>query len=336
MKLCDGYRWRAGSSLLAVAWLGLGLGCGDREEAKPSGPAMRAPVEEVEEGVGNRPPEIQGIRLEPRDPVPGGSVRAQVSVRDPDGDRVELGFVWSINGSRVPGNGSQIVLPHVRKGDEIEVLVTARDGQAESEPAGSTTTVANRRPTLKNVRLQPFDEVARGTSIVAAPEASDPDGDSLIYTYEWRVNDRPVSENGPSLSTAALRQGDGIQVHVTASDGESESDRVESAKVRVANAHPEILSQPSSVLSDGVFRYAVEARDPDGDRRLRYSLRTGPDGMKINPVLGEVTWAPRPDQAGNHDVEVVVEDSGGARTIQAFDLVVAEAVTDSLPPASLE
>jgi hypothetical protein len=335
MGICGGHWRRAGASLLALPWLGLGLGCGNEEEPKPSGPSMRSPVEKTEEVAGNRPPEIQGVRLEPRDPVPGGEVRAHVTARDPDGDRVALGFAWSVNGTRVPGSGSQIALPHVREGDEIEVLVTASDGQAESEPAWSTTTVANRRPILTNVRVRPFDEVARGASVVATPEASDPDGDSLRYTFEWRVNGEPVRESGPSLSTAELQRGDRIQVHVTASDEESESDRVESAVVRVANAHPEILSQPAQAGSDGVFRYAVEARDPDGDRTLRYSLRTAPDGMQIDPVLGKVKWTPRPDQAGSHDVEIVVEDSGGARTIQAFDLDVAE-VTDSQPPASLE
>jgi len=45
-----------------------------------------------------------------------------------------------------------------------------------------------------------------------------------------------------------------------------------------------------------------------------------------------VTWQAIARQAGTHAVEIVVEDSEGARTVQAFELVVR--VADPQPAAA--
>jgi hypothetical protein len=168
--------------------------------------------------------------------------------------------------------------------------------------------------------------------VVATVAARDPDGDPLEFRYEWSVNDRPLPEEGDTLRTDRLRRGDAIRVRVVASDGTDESVPIPSGVVHVGNAHPEILSGPSGVSSDGSFRYAVQARDPDGDRNLRFELRKGPEGMKVNRIDGEVTWQATAKQAGAHAVEIVVEDSEGAQTVQAFELVVR--VEDPQPAAA--
>src|SRR5262249_7722989 len=137
-----------------------------------------------------------------------------------------------------------------------------------------------------------------------------------------------------SLPTEGLEPGDEIRVEVVASDGEAESDAAWSGVLKVGNAAPEIVSQPAGVAPGQPFRYTVQARDRERDRNLRVQLRKGPDGMSINPVLGEVTWQPRPDQAGTHVVEIAVEDSHGARTVQTFQLSVAPSETVAAVPAA--
>ena len=54
--------------------------------------------------------------------------------------------------------------------------------------------------------------------------------------------------------------------------------------------------------------------------------------MKMNRIDGEVTWQATAKQAGAHAVEIVVEDSEGARTVQAFELIVR--VADPQPAAA--
>lgn len=311
-----------GAAWLAAALGGLAIGCSDGvpEPETPGGATLAAGAEA--EGAA---PEIQRLRLEPAEPLPGDRVRAVVMARDPDGDRVELGYRWSVAGRPVSGDGAEITLPDLAKGDPIEVEVIASDGTWESEPVRAAVEVRNRRPLVVGVRLEPTPTVAPGDKVVALAVGEDEDEDEIEYEYQWRVNGRSVDAEGPSLDTASLAHGDEIQVRVTASDGDAESDPVESVVVRVGNASPEILSDPSGFREDGLFAYSVEARDPDGDRNLRYSLRQAPEGMQVDPILGEVSWRPTPEQTGRHTVEVVVQDREGASTVQRFELDVAVA-----------
>ena len=124
------------------------------------------------------------------------------------------------------------------------------------------------------------------------------------------------------FSTAGLRQGDRIEVTVVARDRRGAQSRpLASGAIDLRAAAPEILSAPAG-YDGGTFRYSLEARDPQGGR-LRFSLRKGPEGMRVDPDRGEVFWSPAPNQTGIHPVEIVVENSGGIRAIQAFELEVS-------------
>jgi hypothetical protein len=84
------------------------------------------------------------------------------------------------------------------------------------------------------------------------------------------------------------------------------------------------VSRPEIRFEDGVFQYAVEARDPDGDRNLRYSLVSAPEGMSIDRMGGEIRWQPRADQSGKHAIEVAVEDGQGGKDSQLFEVTIAK------------
>ena len=95
---------------------------------------------------------------------------------------------------------------------------------------------------------------------------------------------------------------------------------------------------PSSAQTDeGLFRYAFEAEDPDGDRNLRFRLGKAPEGMRIDPILGVSTWRPKPSQAGVHPVEVIVQDAHGDGSALHFEVTVTATPGDSdeePPPAA--
>jgi hypothetical protein len=130
-----------------------------------------------------------------------------------------------------------------------------------------------------------------------------------------------------------LALGDVVHARVVASDGESESDPIDTARVRVVGANPKIVSAPSGLSTDGTFRYTVEVEQPHGDGNLRLRLRTAPEGMWLNPASGEIAWRPEPGQTGVHPVEVEVKDSRGAVTVQAFSVSVGRDVRSPAPPA---
>ena len=310
------------------------MACGSEPLEEPATGSAWTGNASSEEGAPdeNRPPVIEALRIEPREPVAGDRLRAVASVNEPDGDSVQMGYVWWIDDRALAESGAEIELGDVARGTRIEVQATASDRHEESEPAHAEVVVRNRRPVLTGLELDPAGEVPIGHPVAATPEARDPDGDALRFRYQWSVNGSPVEEDGPRLDTAELRKGDELQVRVWVSDDSSESDPIYSHAVRIANPRPKIVSLPGGLDAEGVFRYAIEARDPDGDRSLRFQLSEGPPGMTVDPVTGEVLWRPTPEHAGVHAVELVVKDSEGASASQTFELTVTSE-TDPAPAA---
>jgi hypothetical protein len=309
---------------IALVW---GAACGS-DEGTPEG--WGAP------GTSNRQPVIKHLRLEPVEPVAGDVVRAFATASDPDGDAVEVIYDWEVAGVPSAETGPEFEVPQLPKGTEIAASATADDGRTRSDPVRQRVRVRNRRPTLTQARVEPWKTVARGGVLNVSAEGTDADLDQLSFHYRWRVNGEPIEAEGPSLSTEALAPGDLVYARVVASDGTSDSDPIDTARVRVVGANPTIVSAPSGFSPDGVFRYTIEAEQPNGGGSLRFGLRTGPEGMWVNPDSGEVIWRPEPGQRGDHPVEVTAEDSQGAVTVQAFSVTVGRVANDPLaPPASL-
>jgi hypothetical protein len=174
-----------------------------------------------------------------------------------------------------------------------------------------------------------------GETLVATARANDPDRDPIAYSYRWRVNGKLQMDTGDTFETDDLEKGDEIQAIVVANDGTVDSDDLASVVVRVGNSHPEIVSVPEGHWTNEGFSYEIQAHDPDNDGPLRYALKTGPRGMRVDSVLGNVVWQPTPDQTGIHPIEIAVSDAGGATSVQIFEITVkAEGEEPAAPPAS--
>jgi hypothetical protein len=318
--------WARGAT--AVASLALAIACGGGEPDPAQAPSFEP--SSVSDGD-NRAPVVRALRIDPAEPAMGGRVRAVASGSDPDGDPVRMRYRWQIDGRTVPGEEREIELVGASKGSTIQVIATPSDGKIEGETARAEVVVVDRPPTLTGVGVDPSSKVPPGDPVTAVAQAHDPDGDRVTFEYAWQVNGEPVSGQGNLFSTEDLTQGDRIRVVVVASDGMNRSPPMPSVEVTVGSAHPEITSSPPGMEAGGVFRYAVVAKDPDGDRRLRFRLAEAPEGMRIDEIYGEIVWKPRRDQAGVHPVAVVVVDSTGLMTTQKFSVTVS---TGEETPAS--
>lgn len=316
-----------GTSIVCAATAVLLAACGGSEAPVPSGRSMSAPAAAVSDGA-NQAPSVTRVALDPREPHAGDDVVARVQAADPDGDAVELQYVWTLGGRRVGERGASLRIPEdTVKGVPIDVEVVAHDGRSGSDPVHAQARVANRAPTLLGVRVDPAEGLKVGSELVAVPDGRDADGDTLSFSYSWRVNGRPVEAKGERFSTAQLARGDRVQVRAVASDGSAETPPLDSAPVVLGNSAPLITSTPGGVSADGAFRYAVQARDPDGDRNLRYRLEQGPPGAQVDAVIGEVSWTASRDSVGKHTFEVVVQDGQGGEARQRFDVEVREVPT---------
>jgi len=312
-------------------WLLL-QGCGGGE---PAAPAADGADGQAAGSALNSPPVIQSVALVPSRPRPGETVQANVVANDPDGDPITLEYHWRVAGQSVdapPDRSSLHVESHGRE-SAIEVTVVAHDAQGASSPETAVAHVGNLPPTIVQVVLQPSGKVSAGTDITASTRASDPEGSELEYHYHWTVNGRTAPVEGPTLPGNQFQRGDTIALEVVASDGEEDSEPVQSPPIPVVNAPPRITSQPGQIGADGIFRYNVVAEDPDGDKSFRYRLNEGPPGMSIGFDDGKLKWEPPADVAGSHPVEIEVEDLFGGKSTQKFALTLSYE-TQGQPPAA--
>lgn len=311
---------------LATRATGLGLvgalcfACGP--DAAGSGAETSAMAAASHDGGRNQAPVIRNLHLEPAQPSVGDTLRAVASVADAEGDDVSLSYDWEIDGEPEIASGAEMDLSSASPGATIQVTAHANDGIEDGEAVTAIVVVIDRAPVLNGVALEPTRQVHPGDAIRVMPTGSDPDGQPVDFRAEWLVNGETTAETGLSFSSEGLKQGDRIRVRVVATDGRNDSRPWESSDIVVQSAHPEIVSTPPGMTDGGLFRYAVEVRDPDGDKNLRFRLDQAPDGMRIDPVLGVIEWHPRGDQAGVHPVAVVVSDSTRLETTQRFEVTV--------------
>ena len=317
---------RAAIPLVLLTFCSVVVACGEDVEQEASGGALLSAMQPpAENTLGNRAPEITSIRFEPANPIPGRGLTARVEVTDPDHSSIDLGYTWKINGRQSPFSGSSIDIPaNLKKNDRIEVSVIATDGQANSQPTVQTALIGNHSPSVQDIQIHVRgNESGKMGHWIADPSAHDPDGDEISFRYSWIVNGDRVGGETAEFERASLERGDEIRLVVWATDGESESAPLESAPFSIENSPPEIESRPPAMDPSGQFAYAVRASDRDGDRGLRYSLEQGPDGMTIDSFSGELHWQATLQNAGEHIVEIAVDDRHGGVTKQTFYVQVA-------------
>ena len=314
------------AALVGGLCLGLLVGCSSNLEPDPGDQVASESAEIISEESGIRalPPQIQSLQLTPLRPQPGELVQALVKVKNPEDAALDLDFVWSIEGDRVRARSDAVRFPSARKGDRIEVRLTATDSNGLKSEAAAFVRVGNQPPSILGVDLSRRDLSEPGSVLEASVQSHDPDGDELRLIYEWRVNGRRVPGRLSSIETDDFRRGDEIQVMVIADDGDDHSEQTVSRVFRVENSAPRITSIPNNESDSTSFFYQVRAKDEDFDRGLIYSLLESPAGMTIGRLGGELTWSPGPNQAGTHKITLQVEDRHGGRTRQTFELTIRD------------
>ena len=323
--------WRLVSMM---AWLPLLLAfaCGEEAKAPASGGSLagdRAGPAPGLEGE-NRPPIIHSVAFKPPHILPGRPVRAQVDAVDPEGRHIEFRYRWTVRGRPFEDTGRTLEVPTwARRGDPIQVEVVASDRESESEPFVAKSGVANRRPTLLEIRIetQAAEDEGMG-SWLAKPVAEDPDGDRLSFRYDWLINGRSSGHTRASLARSDSKPGDEIGLRAWASDGISESQPLTSLSFSVGNSPPEIVSRPPPLEETGLFLYVVRATDRDGDTDFVYALEKSPKGMTIDAQSGEIRWQASLENGGEHEVRISVDDGKGGRAHQGFYVQVEM----TLPP----
>ena len=289
----------------------------------------------------NRPPEISSSA--PTSGSEGSLYGYDVQASDPDGDALTYSLTTSPAGMTIdPTTGAIQWTPgHDQTGDHlVEVLVA--DGKGGSDTQSWTITVgeANRPPEISSSAPASGSE---GSLYGYDVQASDPDGDALTYSLTTSPAGMTIdSATGLTQWTPDYDQAGEHPVEVLVEDGKGGRDTQSwTINVTDTNRAPEITSAaPTSGSEADPYTYDVEATDPDGDT-LTYRLTTSPAGMTIGSAAGLIAWTPDYGQAGDHAVEVLVEDGKGGRDTQSWTITVGEAnrapeITSAAPTSGSE
>ena len=155
----------------------------------------------------NALPAVTDVRIEPRAPTSGSTVKAITQGQDADGDSLKFKYKWYVNGLPVDGESESLALNGVKKGAWVHVSVTPNDGFADGAWRDSPRyQVVNGLPVVKSVLPK---ELPPDRRFIYRIVAEDPDGDPLAYTLskappgmllhgetiEWQVPDAAIGAN---------------------------------------------------------------------------------------------------------------------------------------------
>lgn len=154
-----------------------------RAELVPfDGKAEGAPYQTVPVAVGNTPPVVASISLEPNQVVPGDRLRARVEASDADRDDIRLTFRWWKNQSLLKeGEESEIETTGFGPKDIIRVDVTPHDASAKGQAVfAAPLVIGNSPPKIVSAPSVPSNR----EHFEYAVQAKDPEGDPLTYLLE--------------------------------------------------------------------------------------------------------------------------------------------------------
>ncbi|MCO4744079.1 MAG: hypothetical protein KC912_04775 [Proteobacteria bacterium] len=251
-----------------------------------AGPGATASV-----AVVNSPPTLTAV-FSPSTPTVGQDLSCQAeSVADADEDEVTLAYTWQIEGSDIALTTDTLPATQVVSQSQITCIIIANDGEASVE-ARVSSSADNSPPAVGTVAISPDPAISTQDLACVPSGASDPDGDAVVFTYTWTVNNTPLSVTANALTADNYVRGDNVTCTATPSDGVASGVAVESNPVIIGNASPtvdDVVLSPLDPFSTDTLSCTPRSTDPDNDT-LTHTYRWFLNGN----LLGETSDALAP------------------------------------------
>ncbi|BFU94454.1 MAG: conserved protein of unknown function [Nitrospira sp.] len=193
---------------------------GDRvsvEVTPHDGKVAGAPFRSSEVLVGNTPPMIQAVTLEPKEPKAGDIIKAELEGGDIDGDSVQYSYTWRRNDQVVLlGEHNTLDSAGFSRGETVSVVVTPHDQagtgkEAHSEPV----TISNRPP--KFASFEP--PVVADGRLEYQVSANDPENDPITFSLESGPPGMTINERTGQLQWSIPPSAQGVfRVKIIARD----------------------------------------------------------------------------------------------------------------------
>ena len=215
------------------------------------------------------------------------------------------------------------------------------------EPAQASApppdTVGNNAPVISGNAPR---VVKVGVAYDFRPQASDPDGDHLVF----RIDNKPMwatfdPDNGRVTGVPQLgHEGSYNDVEISASDGWLSTTlpgfTVSVEPNTAPNMPPEIDgTPPTSVVVGNAYSFTPAGSDPDGNA-LTYSIQNMPVWATFNSQSGRLAGTPRPGHERTYsNIAITVSDSVSTASLPAFSITVIEPnatpTINGTPPSSV-
>jgi len=293
--------------------------------------------------VGNAAPTISG--------VPATSARETelygfvLAASDPDGDTLKFGIAnkpaWA---TFTTSTGLLSGIPPVGSaGTYANITISVTDGQTSSALAPFSITVngaPNQPPSIWGV---PANSVQVGQSYAFKPNASDPEGQKLLFSIQglpgWASFDTAtgVLSGMPSVTYA----GTSSNITISVTDGQATTSLAPfSIAVAASNLPPTISGVPSSTAKVGqAYSFAPSAKDPEG-QKLTFSIAGKPVWAQFDTGTGRLYGTPGDANVGSHSgIQISVSDGQYVAALPAFSITVQKPTSGNaalswVPPTS--
>lgn len=231
-----------------------------------------------------KPPAPSSVTLTPLNPVKSDSLSCEFS-KESGSDSLSPIFLWYKNGNLLSGSVSSTLSGEFAKGDSLSCSVILSDGKGASDPvAAAPVNVLNAAP-ASPATVSVVGELSKTTSVSClSSSVVDIDEDDVSPIYSWKLNGVALpGQTSETLngSIVEIVKGSTVSCSVAVTDGESQSQAVESANVTVSNS-PVVGSVSCTGAVNvsgrqGDARGAIScsgATDPDGESDIVYSIDT--------------------------------------------------------------
>ncbi|MDT8301845.1 MAG: Ig domain-containing protein [Sedimentisphaerales bacterium] len=257
-----------------------------------------------------------GAHLKDKRIVPGAGVEFDIYFPSNSPDSRSLDIVSSGKGGR-----GDLVGADVQGYDTYALKLTLVSVNGQSEPDMKQRVVAGAvigptdRGQLRTYEPFTLSMAASEKTVIAKTSVSS----DKIYQIGFHVHMQNPEDWDQSGSIMRLRvEPAGIEIDV--------NDIADSYSVQSSDGAPVITSAPvTTATAEILYRYDVNAIDPDVGDTLTYSLTTKPAGMTIDPATGLIMWQPAADKGETKELVVVkVTDSNSipAAATQSFNISV--------------
>lgn len=247
--------------------------------------------------IGNAPPVVTAVHIRPGSPTAATTQLEGVldTANDPDGDTLTFRWQWETSPDGTTWSagplGRFVANDLLSRGDHWRVKCRAYDGMAMSDWLTSAEVIIGNAPPSAPTwaSIRPANPNTTNDLTASAGGASDPDGDTVTYRYQWYSSPdggtwTRTPFTGRTLSAANTTLGQHWKVGVRASDGEKTSALFYSAEVIIGNAPPSkptlvTISPTNPTDNNNLVATASGSVDPEGSTvTYKYRWYSSTDG----------------------------------------------------------